>query len=81
MGRRLIHKKGIPSTMLAAIAAVLARIALVVVASGNPAIAASSLVNGNFEMGDLSGWSVDTTNGVVVEFCELRLDGILRSSL
>ena len=58
MGRRLIHKKGIRSTILAAIA-------LVVVASGNnSALAASSLNNGNFETGDLTGWSVDTsTNG------------------
>jgi hypothetical protein len=62
MGRRLIHKKGIRSTILAAIAAVLATIALVVVASGNnSALAASSLVNGSFETGDLTGWSVDTT--------------------
>jgi len=64
MGRRLIQKKGIRSTILAAIAAVLATIALVVVASGNnSALAASSLNNGNFETGDLTGWSVDTTNG------------------
>jgi hypothetical protein len=48
---------------LAAIAAALATLALVVVASGNSAIAASSLVNGNFETGDLSGWSVDPTTG------------------
>src|SRR5215203_6343104 len=62
MGRRLIHKKGIRSTILAAIAAALATIALVLVASGNNlALAASSVVNGNFETGDLSGWSVDTT--------------------
>jgi Bacterial Ig-like domain len=60
-GRRLIHKKGIRSTILAAIAAALATIALVVVASGNTALAASSLVNGNFESGDLTGCSVDTT--------------------
>jgi hypothetical protein len=47
--------------MLVAIAAALATIALVVVASGKPAVAASSLNNGNFETGDLTGWSVDTT--------------------
>jgi len=47
---------------LAAIAAALASIALILVASGGKsALAASSLVNGNFETGDLSGWSVDTT--------------------
>jgi hypothetical protein len=39
----------------------LATMTLVVVASGSLALAASSLVNGNFESGDLSGWSVDTT--------------------
>jgi hypothetical protein len=48
------------STILAAIAAVLATIALVLAASGNPALAASSLVNGSFETGDLSGWTVYT---------------------
>jgi hypothetical protein len=48
----------IRSTILGAIAAALATIALVVVASGNSALAASSLVNGNFETGDLTGWSV-----------------------
>ena len=63
MGRRLIHKEGVRSTILVAIAAALATIALVVVSSGNSALAASSLVNGNFETGDLTGWSVDTTNG------------------
>jgi hypothetical protein len=41
----------------------LATMTLVVVASGSLALAASSLVNGNFETGDLTGWSVDTTNG------------------
>jgi len=41
--------------------AALATIALVLVASGNSAVAASSLVNGNFETGDLTGWTVDTT--------------------
>ena len=47
------------SSILAVIAA-LAAIAIVVVASGgNSALAASSVVNGNFETGDLSGWSVD----------------------
>ena len=52
----------IRSTILsAAIAAALAMIALVLVSSGNSALAASSLVNGNFETGDLTGWSVDTT--------------------
>ena len=50
------------ASISAAIAAALATIALVLVTSGsNPAIAASTLVNGNFETGDLSGWSVDTT--------------------
>src|SRR5215207_5979387 len=51
--------------MLAAIAAAaaLATIALVLVASGNSALAATSLVNGNFERGDLSGWTVDSTYG------------------
>jgi hypothetical protein len=40
----------------------LATIALVAVASGNnSALAATSLVNGNFETGDLTGWSVDTS--------------------
>ena len=63
MGRRLIHKEGVRSTILVAIAAALATIALVVVSSGNSALAASSLVNGNFETGDLTGWTVDTTNG------------------
>src|SRR5215217_6743185 len=62
MGRRLIHKEGVRSTILVAIAAALATIALVVVSSGNSALAASSLVNGNFETGDLTGWSVDTTS-------------------
>src|SRR5215216_6900402 len=61
MGRRLIHKEGVRSTILVAIAAALATIALLVVSSGNSALAASSVVNGNFETGDLSGWSVDTT--------------------
>jgi hypothetical protein len=61
MGRRLIHKEGVRSTILVAIAAALATIALVVVSSGNSALAASSLVNGNFETRDLSGWSVDAT--------------------
>jgi hypothetical protein len=52
----------IRSTILAAIAAALATIALVGVASGNnSALAASSVVNGNFETGDLTGWSVDAT--------------------
>jgi Bacterial Ig-like domain len=52
----------IRSTILGAIACALATIALVVVASGNnSALAASSLVNGNFETGDLTGWSVDTS--------------------
>jgi hypothetical protein len=41
--------------LLAAIAAALATIALVVVASGNSALAASSIVNGNIETGDLTG--------------------------
>jgi hypothetical protein len=71
MGRRLIQgpvdrsrRHPIRSTILVAIAAALATIALVVASSGNnSAVAASSLVNGNFETGDLTGWSVDTTNG------------------
>jgi hypothetical protein len=65
-------------TVLAAIAAALATIALFVVSSGNnSALAASSVVNGNFETGDLTGWSVDTTasggdasaNGYGIWFC------------
>jgi uncharacterized protein YraI len=53
----------IRSTISAAIATALATIALVVVASANnSAVAASSLNNGNFESGDLTGWSVDTTD-------------------
>ena len=52
MGRRLIHKEGVRSTILVVIAAALATIALVVVSSGNSALAASSLVNGIFETGD-----------------------------
>lgn len=47
--------------ILAAIAAALAALALVLAASGKSAVAASSLVNGNFETGDLTGWTVDTT--------------------
>jgi hypothetical protein len=38
----------------------LATMMLVVVASSSLAVAASSLNNGNFESGDLTGWSVDT---------------------
>ena len=50
------------SSITAAIVAALATIALVLVASGgNSALAASSLNNGSFETGDLSGWTVDTT--------------------
>ena len=52
----------IRSTILVAIAAALATIALVVASSGKPAVAASSLVNGSFETGNLTGWSVDTTD-------------------
>jgi len=49
---------------LGAIAAALATTALVLASSGNnSAVAASSVVNGNFETGDLTGWTVDTTNG------------------
>ena len=48
------------STILAGIAAALATIALVLAASGNSAVAATSVVNGNFETGDLTGWSVGT---------------------
>jgi Bacterial Ig-like domain len=65
----------LPSTsaILAAIAA-LAAITIVVVASGNSAAAASSLVNGNFETGNLTGWTVDTTAsggdaGAVTSYC------------
>jgi Bacterial Ig-like domain len=74
MGRRLIHKEGVRSTILVAIAAALATIALVVVSSGNnSALAATSLVNGNFEAGNLTGWSDDTTSsggkaGVVTSY-------------
>ena len=39
----------------------LATMTLVVVASGTLALAASSLNNGSFETGNLSGWSVDAT--------------------
>jgi hypothetical protein len=57
-----ISRHPIRSTLLVAIAAAFATIALVLVAStNNPALAASSLNNGNFETGDLSGWTVDTT--------------------
>src|SRR5215204_4504908 len=56
-----IRRHPIRSAILAAIAAALATIALVLVSSGNSALAASSLVNGNFETGDLTGWSVDAT--------------------
>src|SRR5215208_140366 len=57
-----IRRHPIRSTILAAIAAALATIVLVLAASANnSALAASSLVNGNFETGDLTGWSVDTT--------------------
>jgi hypothetical protein len=55
-----ISRHPIRSTILAAIAATLATITLVLASSGNSALAASSLVNGNFETGDLSGWTVDT---------------------
>jgi hypothetical protein len=41
----------------------LATMTLVVVASGSLAVAASSLNNGNFETGNLTGWSVDTPSG------------------
>jgi hypothetical protein len=68
MGRRVIQgpvdrtgRHPIRSTVLAAIAAALATIALVLVASDNSALAASSLVNGNFETNNLTGWTVDTT--------------------
>jgi hypothetical protein len=39
----------------------LATMMLAVVSSGSLAVAAYSLNNGNFESGDLTGWSVDTT--------------------
>ena len=69
MGRRLLHTKRSnffnpirSPILLAAIAAALATIvALVLVARVNSALAASSLVNGNFETGNLTGWTVDTT--------------------
>jgi hypothetical protein len=63
------------ASISAAIAAALATIALVLVASGsNTALAASSLNNGNFETGDLSGWTEDTTKssgeaGAVTSYC------------
>jgi Bacterial Ig-like domain len=54
----------IRSTMLlAAIAAALATIAFVLTSSGNSAVAASPLVNGNFETGNLSGWTVTASGG------------------
>src|SRR5215207_3488630 len=57
-----ISRHPIRSTILGAIAAALATIALVLASSANnSALAASSLVNGNFETGDLTGWSVDAT--------------------
>jgi hypothetical protein len=43
------------------IAAALVSIALILVASGKSAVAFTSLVNGNFETGDLKGWTVGTT--------------------
>jgi hypothetical protein len=50
------------SSISAAIFAALATIALVGLASGGKsALAASSLDNGSFETGSLSGWTVDTT--------------------
>jgi hypothetical protein len=55
-------RRPIRSTILVAIAAALGTIALVVASSDKPAAAAaSSRNNGNFETGDLSGWTVDTT--------------------
>jgi hypothetical protein len=51
----------VPRLIILAASAAVAAIALVVVASGTSAIAASSLLNGNFETGDLTGWTVDTT--------------------
>src|SRR5829696_5718286 len=54
-----ISRHPIRSTILGAIAAALATIALAVAASGNSALAASPLDNGGFETGDLTGWSVD----------------------
>jgi len=44
-------------------ATVLAAMTLIAVASSSLAVAASSLNNGIFETGDLTGWSVDTTSG------------------
>ncbi len=49
-------------TTLAASAA-LAAIVLILVASGKSALAFTPLVNGNFETGDLKGWTVDNTYG------------------
>jgi len=54
-GTRMKRAILLTTSSLAAIAAALATIALILVASGNPAVAASSLVNGNFETGDLTG--------------------------
>jgi hypothetical protein len=47
--------------VILAASAAFAIIVLVVVASANSALAASSLANGNFETGNLSGWTVDIT--------------------
>jgi Ca2+-binding RTX toxin-like protein len=62
-GTRMKRAILLTTSSLAAIAAALATLALVLVAGANPAVAASSLVNGNVETGNLSGWTVDTTNG------------------
>src|SRR5215204_626911 len=48
-GTRMKRAILLTTSSLAAIAAALATIALLLVASGNPAVAASSLVNGDFE--------------------------------
>ena len=56
-------KHAIRPTISTAITAALATITLVLVARDNRALAASSLVNGNFETGDLTGWTVDTPYG------------------
>jgi hypothetical protein len=66
---RTMSKHPIRSTMvvprlriLAIAAAALTSIALILVASGKAAVAFTALVNGNFETGDLTGWTVDTTS-------------------
>jgi len=50
-------------TTLAASAALAAIVLILVASGGKSALAITSSDNGNFEKGDLSGWTVDTTNG------------------